>query len=646
MKPSLLATRIAASVGTTVVATFRTLKPITVCLGLAVLLFATAFAVAQSATQTTENLTLLGTTSIASSSARASQAASTMAASDRSKLSTEARNRISSILSAKHTDRGALPSIASSSQQTLPPTEPIVASSTVVNSQGNRFRGFEGLSNIDEFTVSAGNTITEPPNTGLCAGNGQVLETVQDVIQVFDSRGNPLTAPGDVQSFFTLLPQSTVIPFPFPPGTSVPILNDPRCYFDNATKRWFVSAEELILSLDTFDFTRVFNLLAVSKTSNPTGDFAVFEYDITDDGTNGTPSHPGCLCTSTWVYLGADQNGIYQSIDQQGRSFNGAQIFAISKPGLVAAAAGGALPLVVQLDVGPLLVPFGGLAYSVFPSASPSRDSDADKHSGIEYFLSGLQFGNQPGFGRFDNRLAVWAITNTKSLNTTSPALSVDLDVIQSETYGQPAPFSQRSGHIPLGDSLGEPLEMLNPATDGMQQVTLADGLLYSALNSQLTVAGASQIGAAWFVVKPFFNGSKLKGKVFNQGYIAVAGNNVVYPAFAVNKDGSGAIGYNLAGPDYFPSVAYSLLDGRDVSRKVHIAGAGQDAEDGFSGYPAFFGGSGPGVAQWGFHSAAASDGERVWFAGEYIPNSCSANTLPCRTELMNWGTFVASVVP
>jgi hypothetical protein len=69
----------------------------------------------------------------------------------------------------------------------------------------------------------------------------------------------------------------------------------------------------------------------------------------------------------------------------------------------------------------------------------------------------------------------------------------------------------------------------------------------------------------------------------------------------------------------------------------VHIAGAGQDPDDGFTIYPAE---GGNGVGRWGDYSAAVADGDRIWMANEYIPKACSGLTLPCRTSLANWGTF------
>ncbi len=524
----------------------------------------------------------------------------------------------------------------------LPLNEPVAHSSTVVNYQDNTFIGFDGLSNIDQRTANNGNQFSlEPPDQGLCAGNGFVVEAVNDVIQVYDKVGNPLTGAEDLNSFFGLAPQI----IRGTPNVIGPFLSDPRCYYDSQTKRWFVTELDEDNGNNTGATGRNYNLIAVSQTSDPTGSFVVFQYDVTDDGLNGTPNHGACPCFGDQPLLGADKYGIYQSTNEfSATTFNGAQIYAISKSRLVAAADGNTSNpvLVIQVDASQELVPFGGESYSIQPSTSPTPTSEEDAN-GVEYFLSALQFGN-PGYEVYDNRIAVWGLTNTKTLNTNFPILNLAFNVIHSETYGQPDPATQKAGPIPLGTSLGDPLELLNTNDDRMNQVIYSNGILYSGVNSKLKVGGASQTGAAWFAVQPNFVGPNLNANMVNQGYIAVTKNNVIFPSVGVDRDGDGAIVYTLTGPNYFPSVAYTPLSDVTASQLVHIAGAGEGPDDGFTGYPQEGGSNG--VARWGDYSAASWDGERMWFAGEYIPEACTVNAPPCREVLFNWGTFVGSIQP
>ena len=51
-------------------------------------------------------------------------------------------------------------------------------------------KGFEGLNLFQQRYARGGNQFTvEPPDQGLCAGNGYVLEAVNDVLNVFNTSG-------------------------------------------------------------------------------------------------------------------------------------------------------------------------------------------------------------------------------------------------------------------------------------------------------------------------------------------------------------------------------------------------------------------------------------------------------------------------
>jgi hypothetical protein len=210
------------------------------------------------------------------------------------------------------------------------------------------------------------------------------------------------------------------------------------------------------------------------------------------------------------------------------------------------------LPVVVHIDASQQLVPFGGLSYSIQPAVAPTsddwdNDSGSSAKNGAEYFLSALQFVDT-----FDNRIAVWAITNTRSLGNSSPSISLSFAVISSETYGQPNPAAQKAGETPLGVAVGEPEELLNTNDDRMNQVVFADGTLYGGVNSLLKVGGAEQQGIAWFGVQPRFDGLSLKGRVVGQGYVAVPGADVLFPSVALDNNGNGVIAFSLSGAKYF----------------------------------------------------------------------------------------------
>ena len=104
--------------------------------------------------------------------------------------------------------RAAATARPNTSSSTFPPPEPNVPASLVVGFQSPGFAGFNGLSHVDQREANNGNQFSlEPPDQGLCAGNGFVVETVNDVIQVYDTRGNVLVGVEDMNSFFGLATQ-------------------------------------------------------------------------------------------------------------------------------------------------------------------------------------------------------------------------------------------------------------------------------------------------------------------------------------------------------------------------------------------------------------------------------------------------------
>jgi hypothetical protein len=466
--------------------------------------------------------------------------------------------------------------------------------------------GFEGLTTVD--TANTNGFVVTPPDQGLCAGHGYVLEIINLVLAVYDTSGGRLTVPESANAFFGADPSTS-------------FLTDPRCYYDRATQRWFISITNVIDSA-----TGRSNLfLAVSKTSDPGGDYFIYFIDTTEDGHNGTPANPGCTtaspCYGDQPLLGADANGIYLTTNEFGvisNVFNGAQIYAISKAALEA----GTASSLVHIGNLPLAE---GIAYSVQPASSPDPGDKQD--SGVEYFLSALDF-----FGTLDNRIAVWALTNTESLDLQKPDVSLLNTVIRSEVYGQPPSVKQKAGPYPLGMALGEPEELVDAGNDRMQNTVFASGHLWAGLNTIVSDGTNTNVGIAYFDVKPNLNHKGLSAKVQGQNYVAISGNSVIYPGIGVTEHGTVAAAFTVVGPSAFPSAAYAHLNPAHAIG-VNIVAPGAGPQDDFSGYPQF---QGEGVARWGDYSWGVADGESLWLATEYIPGGIDPTMF-----FTNFGTFV-----
>jgi len=536
---------------------------------------------------------------------------------------------------------------------------------------------FDGLNFFNQRFANNGNQFSvEPPDQALCAGNGFVLESVNDVLNIYGSDGSSLLGVTDLNTFYgyPAAIDRTKSPLQFGPS-----LTDPTCHFDAASQRWF----HVVLTLDRAVVTSQ-NLngknhldIAVSNTASPLGSWTIFHLPVQDDGTNGTPDHncharvSGVLvhgpCLGDYPHIGMDANGLYITTNEfdlftPGR-FHGAQIYGISKQGLIS----GGPANVVQFDTTALAptLPFGIQGFTVFPALSPGTDFRTD-NGGTEFLLSSLAvFSNTGAF----NELVFWQLTNTQSLDAATPAVNLTTGTVDTQTYAVPPSSAQKTGPFPLGQCLADTTistpfgtgcwrfffvsggPFINPETrppsndSRMQQVSYANGKLWAALDTAATVNGKNQAGAAFFVLHP--NGTS--ASVITQGIIALANNNVTYPAVGVNSSGRGVIAFTVLGADHFPSAGYASLDAKVGAGDVHIAAEGAAPQDGFTGY---FPEVNPIRPRWGDYGAAAVDGNTIWFSSEYISHSCSlatyvATNFTCgntRGSLGNWATRITHV--
>jgi hypothetical protein len=517
--------------------------------------------------------------------------------------------------------------------------------------------GFNGLTHFDNRTAGSGiyaNTqfSLEPPDQALCVSDAFVVESVNTVFRVRTKAGGSETAAIPLSQFFGLAPAVRRTP----PVTFGPFTADPKCYWDVDTGAWFLT----LLSLDVHPTTGAFTggssvLLAVSTSPDPTGNWTIYEFDTTTDGDLGN-----CPCLGDQPLIGADANGFYITTNvfplfEPG--FNGAMVYALSKTALAA----GATPTLVKYFQ-PTLAE--GFAYSIQPTTTPPGAAHAIEQGGTEYFLSALDF-----FGDTDDRIAVWAMTNTASLSDPTPDVALHVSVLDSLTYGQPPAVLQRSGPTPLRDLLRtslavqlglvtkastEHLNLLNSNDDRMNQTVYLDGQVWGAVNTVVKgPTGPSRTAIAWFIVEPEWNGDVLGGSVASEGYVSVQKNSVMFPAVAANAAGGGIIAFSLAGPGAYPSAAYVTLDPDTGTGPVQVVRPGAGPADGFTGYVSLGGGR---VERWGDYSAAVADpAGTIWIATEYIDSVCDldeflATGFVCgdvsRTVFANWGTWIGAVTP
>jgi hypothetical protein len=492
------------------------------------------------------------------------------------------------------------------------------------------FRGFNALTHLEQRTARNGNQFsTEPPDQGLAVGNGFVLETVNSALNVYDTNGiQQLVRPVALSQFFGLpagVNRTTGVFGVFP--------GDPSAAFDPETQRWFIIAWAQLNTSAGENLLQSRLYIAVSQSSDPTGTYTIYTLNTTaahapDAGGARVPDFPHFAVDHYGVYISTNEFGINPETGiPEGSRFIGAAITAISKQALISGSSGPA-PAVVRFPL-----PYeSGYEFTVCP-AYPSPDTGPVlANGGTQYFVSSHSIMNT------EHTLAVWALTNTSSLNSTNPALNLKAVVVNTQAYH----FStngvrQKRGFRPLGESLGEPLELLDPGDYRIVSANYSAGRLWATLGSVETdTQGNTRHVADFFAISPQIQGKFLTATLITQGSVAPVGANALYPAIAVNARQQGGMVFTLVGPNNYPSSAFVPIN-NTTAGPIQISRAGNEPEDGFSGYRAL---GGNGVARWGDYSAAAVDSDgSIWMATEYTPDLA-------RTAFANWSTYITRYQP
>ena len=185
------------------------------------------------------------------------------------------------------------------------------ATAPAATSAGTLLQNFNGVGSRDS-EVTNFNQQFEPPDQGLCAGNGFVLEPVNSAYSVYKTTAPASRGPFNVNDLFN-------------EGASE-FTSDPRCYYDASTTPWFAT----ILFLNA-----AFTAGASTSRSTRPPTRQILE-PLPDQ------HHPqggnGCPCFGDQPRLGIDHDNLYVSTDEfsiNGPEFNGAQVYAVDKSDLV-----------------------------------------------------------------------------------------------------------------------------------------------------------------------------------------------------------------------------------------------------------------------------------------------------------------------
>ncbi len=546
-----------------------------------------------------------------------------------------------------------------------------------------------GVNAFDSGTANGGLDV-EPPDQGLCAGNGFTIDAVNLVLKVYTSSFKPVSSD---------IALATLVGFRFDQQLGVSsvgggyILSDPRCMYDALSGHWFLSflylgGPGVFSAGGPFPLPDyAYEFVLASQTGSPLGGWNVYIIDVSSD-----PSPGLCPCFGDQPLLGADAFSLIISTNAFPiftGGFYGAQVYLFDKLGM---AQGLSSVNVVHFDIGQTINPpdgsclaSGGLYcfYSVNPADSPTVSSYDFSNGGTAWALSSLDFT-----GAGDTRIAVWSFSDTSSLLGTTPSITLTLYLGQGlEFYQNPGGLvPQKTGPIPLGDvvysnqpALGChyqcPEGGLASNGDGLQgSVVYAQGALWGAVSTFVNEGTPFKpnfhVGAAFWVINAHGGHVSLA----NQGYVAARNEELIFPSIGVGPSGNALMVFTLTGQNYYPSTAFTVItkspneqmdgggnsvaimsdsQGSNVrSGVIYVADLGKSPQDGFTEYQSLNTNSSAYRPRWGDYTWAVWANGKIYFSSEYIQSpNCSdqafINDPTCggtRDPFANWGTSLNSV--
>jgi hypothetical protein len=527
--------------------------------------------------------------------------------------------------------------------------------------------GVKGLKAVDsaEHTANIFKDV-EPPDQGLCAGSGNVVETNNiGEILVFNTALHRESHPISLDTIMGLT------------GLGWSSGGDPSCLYDSANGgHWFfteiVSASpEASGGAFVGCFAAVANAcyegIAVTDGSNPLGPYHT--YFVNADYNPAEPGSPNLLndfakisVTRDAFLLFYDEFPLNGSIPGFGGGFfNGAQEFAFNKSALeqglpVRLSHGQPNPLVTvaRENMGLIPTPDGTCArdkvlhqggITCWVAVIPAQPADAGQYDnsngGTGFMLGSLDFyGFVPLPTSGDNRIAAWAWTGLSALNSagcaTCGAIHFSGQLFSGvDRYYDPENLagSQRTGPIPLGDecgaaglSAGSPPPASCPeggiATNGdfMTQVSQANGQLYGATATELaqTYTGANaeihQSAVYWVVGTGSFDNTG-KFTLTNQGYVSAEHEDLEMPAMAAEGTGGNGKAIMLftvngnGGPTgadhggFYPSTAFGRLTSNSNGLLTSTINIADLGKSPQDGFTEYQGFPGPTRPRWGDYS-------------------------------------------
>jgi hypothetical protein len=282
--------------------------------------------------------------------------------------------------------------------------------------------------------------------------------------------------------------------------------------------------------------------LAVSASGAPNGAWNIYRIPGMNDGTEGTPNHScaGGPCFADYPHIGVDKNGVYITTNEFplfADGFTGAQVYAISKAALVSGAASIDAYLFNTAQPQWQEKP-GEPGFTLWPALAVERQFEGAQ-GGTNYFVSSNAVFTYDGASQ---EIFVWALSNTKSLNSGAAGLQLTRTIVPSLRYAVPPSSAQKAGTIPLGELLygANAPGPVDTSDSRILDARYANGKLWAVLGTAAAVEGVQRAGAGWFILHASVSNAGVSATMRNQGILTLADENLVHQTIGVTASGRG----------------------------------------------------------------------------------------------------------
>jgi len=425
-------------------------------------------------------------------------------------------------------------------------------------------QNWEGVSSADNL-VPPDTRQVAPPDTQGDVGPNHYVQVVNLSFEIWDKQGNSLYGPYDLSTIWD----------GFNGDWSGTNDGDPIVLYDQAADRWMISQFSLPHQQGFFINPPYYELVAISKTPDPTGEWYQYAFQFDDY----MPDYP---------HLGIWPDGYYMATNgfEKGAAFRSAGATCFERDKMLVGDSTARMVYIAVKDV-----PDGSEAASMLPS---DWDGTTTPPTGAPNYYTYFQDDSESGVPA--DRLRLWEF----HVDWTTPANSTFTLVNTLNT----AAFDSNVNQIP---QKGTTQELDNLADRLMYRLQYRNFGTYQAMVTNHTVNVSGHAAVRWYEMRNTGSG----WSIYQQGTYSPDSENRWMGSVALNGNGDIGLEYTVSSSNIYPEIRYTGRFRDDPLGEMTIA----------EGTIVAGGGSQTSPSRWGDYSMMSvdpSDDLTFWATNEY----------------------------